>query len=164
MPKRGTGAAMLRDLREDERPQTSEEAEEGRTDASESVLTEVRTYGDTYALTDASTEAHQEGSTDAPKSARKPARKDVQTQAREPVRKEALKSAGTDAFEAEGFMEIVEAALADREPLIGGVKATVDMSPELSTRAKRYLADHRGQNTRQVLIALFDTFLSAKGY
>lgn len=157
MPKRGTGAAMLRDLREDERPQTSEEA-------SNSVLTEVRTYGSTDAITDLSTEAHQEGSTDAPKSARKPARKGVQTQARESVRKEVLESAGTDAFGAESFMEVVEAALADREPLVGGVKATVDMSPELSTRAKRYLADHRGQNTRQVLIALFDTFLSAKGY
>lgn len=62
------------------------------------------------------------------------------------------------------FISVVDAALASREPLEGGVKATVDMSPELSSRAKRYLADHRGQSTRQVLIALFDAFLAEKGY
>lgn len=62
------------------------------------------------------------------------------------------------------FLARVDEALTSRAPLPGGVKATVDMAPALSARAKRYLADHRGQSTRQVLIALFEAFLTAKGY
>ena len=107
--------------------------------ASPSVLTDVRTYG--------STDASKDSSTDAPPPIRKATRKEVRPEA------------GTNSF-----LEAVSAAIASREPLVGGVKATVDMSPDLSKRAKRYLADHRGQSTRQLLLALFDAFLSAKGY
>lgn len=107
--------------------------------------------GLTEARTPVSTELSEEVST--------PARKRARAETRKPVRKETLSKADTS-----GFLAGVDVALASREPLIGGVKTTVDMSLDLSTRAKRYLADHRGQNTRQVLIALFDAFLTAKGY
>ena len=143
----------------------------GDLDTPTPVLTEARTYGDTELLT--------EVRTDGSKSGRKQERADVLTEASEDARKDGRtegstgvpphgrRSARTDRLKSvgrDGLLDVVEAALASREPLIGGVKATVDMSPELSTRAKRYLADHRGQNTRQVLIALFDAFLTAKGY
>jgi hypothetical protein len=90
---------------------------------------------------------------------RKPVSTEARTDGRKPASKAVRQAASTD-----GMLAAVEAALESRAPLIGGVKATVDMAPELSTRAKRYLADHRGQSTRQVLIALFDAFLTEKGY
>lgn len=179
MPKRGNGAAMLRELRDEERPSRentpmeamSPEAvslavQEQTTDGHTSVLTEARTYGSTEARKDVSDEVSKDALTDAgtggstgiSPQARKPVRKPVRADASMEGRTQVSEDAPT------GFLEAVDAALASREPLIGGVKATVDMSPELSTRSKRYLADHRGQNTRQVLIALFDAFLSAKGY
>jgi len=131
--------------------------------ASPSVLTEVRTYGSTDASKDLSTDASKDLSTDASKDLSTDASKDLSTDAPSPIRKATRKEvrpeAGTDSF-----LEAVSAAIASREPLVGGVKATVDMSPDLSKRAKRYLADHRGQSTRQLLLALFDAFLSAKGY
>lgn len=131
------------------------------------ALTEARTYGSTDYLTEGRTDASEDGSTEArqqvsaegSKPVRKASRKEARTEVSRPISAAIPKAVSTD-----GLMATVEAALASREPLIGGVKATVDMSPDLSTRAKRYLADHRGQNTRQVLIALFDAFLTAKGY
>lgn len=185
MPKRGDGAAMLRELRDDERPALTEErptpdAEppQGKILAGRgvqplvvepSVLTELRASVSTDARKGLSTQVSEEGhadtrtgaSTDAAPQARKPVRKPVSQSVSERVRPPAR--ATSEEGQAD-FLETVDEALASREPLVGGVKATVDMSPDLSTRAKRYLADHRGQNTRQVLIALFDAFLSAKGY
>lgn len=149
MPARGAGAAMLRDLRDEERP-TTDTPSPVNTDLRESVLTEVRTGGST----DSSTQVLKDGLKEAISSASKPARKGA--------REQGSKSVSTDARI--DFIGVVDTALASREPLGGGVKATVDMSPELSSRAKRYLADHRGQSTRQVLIALFDAFLAEKGY
>ena len=107
--------------------------------ASPSVLPQVRTS--------VSTDASKDVSTDAPLPVRKAPRRELRPEA------------GVDSF-----LEAVSAAIASREPLVGGVKTTVDMSPDLSKRAKRYLADHRGQSTRQLLLALFEAFLSAKGY
>ena len=131
--------------------------------ASPSVLTEVRTYGSADASKDLSADASKDLSADASKDLSADASKDLSADAPPPIRKATRKEvrpeAGTDSF-----LEAVSAAIASREPLVGGVKATVDMSPDLSKRAKRYLADHRGQSTRQLLLALFDAFLSAKGY
>lgn len=127
---------------------------ENLADSRKSVNAETRTS--------VSTQVRKPASSEASKSAGEEARAYVSKSASPQVRKSASKPARRD-----GRMEMmaaVEAALEKREPLIGGVKATVDMSPELSSRAKRYLADHRGQSTRQVLIALFDAYLTEKGY
>ena len=135
----------------------------GDLDSNLPVLTEARGSVSTEAREDASeegrTEARQEASADVKPSVRKPAQKGAPTAKKKSGRTDMIAIADTDII-----MKMVEEALASREPLIGGVKATVDMSPELSTRSKRYLADHRGQNTRQVMIALLDTFLAVKGY
>ena len=183
MPKKGEGAAMLRDLRDEERPTREEDLPPVLTEVRTPVLTDVREDAGTEGSTDvreeaskpASTHASEEGSTPARTEARPPASPQALTQARKTVRKAGSKPAGphiskggsvdkSGGVDAADFLGAVDAALASREPLTGGVKATVDMSPELSTRAKRYLADHRGSSTRQVLIALFDAFLTAKGY
>ena len=113
------------------------------------ALTEARTPVSTYGRTD--------GSADGRKQARTPVHAGASKQVRKGVPAE-------PAVTEEGLVAFVEGRLASREPLIGGVKATVDMSPDLSSRAKRYLADHRGQSTRQILIELFDAFLTVKGY
>lgn len=149
MPARGAGAAMLRDLRDEERP-TTEALPPASTELRDTVHTEARTD----ASADVSTQARKWALEEASPSASKPARKAARQQGNESVSADARMD----------FIDVVDAALASREPLGGGVKATVDMSPELSSRAKRYLADHRGQSTRQVLIALFDAFLVEKGY
>ena len=119
--------------------------------ASPSALPQVRTS--------VSTDASKDVSTDASKDASKDASTDAPLPVRKAPRRELRPEAGVDSF-----LEAVNAAIASREPLVGGVKTTVDMSPDLSKRAKRYLADHRGQSTRQLLLALFEAFLSAKGY
>ena len=131
------------------------------------LRTPVSTVARTDGLADLREEARkpvsEEVSTEARQDARKPARAPVLPSARRPAREEKRGDADLGVTEA-GLVAFVEERLASREPLVGGVKATVDMSPELSSRAKRYLADHRGQSTRQILIELFDAFLTVKGY
>ena len=127
------------------------------------VSTEARTDGLTDLREEARKPVSEEVSTEARQDARKPARAPVLPSARRPAREEKRGDADLGVTEA-GLVAFVEERLASREPLVGGVKATVDMSPELSSRAKRYLADHRGQSTRQILIELFDAFLTVKGY
>ncbi len=104
------------------------------------ALTEARTDASKEAITDSRKDDRAEGR----KEGRKPARPQGSTSVSEEV---LVPNAVPD------FLERVNVALASREPLIGGVKATVDMSPDLSSRAKRYLADNRGQNARQVIVA-----------
>ena len=118
------------------------------------ALTEARTPVSAYGRTDVSADGRKQARTPVPAGASKQVRKGV------PAEPAAAEPAVTE----EGLVAFVEGRLASREPLIGGVKATVDMSPDLSSRAKRYLADHRGQSTRQILIELFDAFLTVKGY
>jgi hypothetical protein len=46
----------------------------------------------------------------------------------------------------------------------GGVKATIEISPELSTRFKRFGIDHNNVTLRQTVIELLDAFLTGEGY
>lgn len=45
-----------------------------------------------------------------------------------------------------------------------GAKATVDMSPALFHRAKRYCLDHNNITLRQLVLDLLTTFLDEEGY
>ena len=136
-------------------PVSTEARKDGSTDLREDARKPVSTEVSTHVSTEASTEARED--------ARKPVRAPVLPSARKPAREDGQGDADTGVTET-GLVAFVEERLTSREPLMGGVKATVDMSPELSSRAKRYLADHRGQSTRQILIELFDAFLTVKGY
>jgi len=147
------------------------DAQPAETDLRTPVSTEARTDGSMELRDEArkpvseevSPHVSTEGSAEARQDARKPARAPVLFPARKPAREEGRENADPGVTET-GLVAFVEERLTSREPLVGGVKATVDMSPELSSRAKRYLADHRGQSTRQILIELFDAFLTVKGY
>lgn len=147
MPKKGEGAAALRELQ----------------DADRSPL-DIDTETRIPVLTEARKEAREDTSKQGRMAVSEAVRTEANPPVSAPIRKPARTEGRPSAVGKGDFLTRVDMVLESREPLIGGVKATVDMSPELSTRAKRYLADHRGQSTRQILIALFDAFLIEKGY
>lgn len=127
---------------------------EQQADSEASVDTELRNSASAEARTDASPQAIA----DLRKPMRTAVRKQALTDGRADVLPSVLPQARTD------FLTSVRESLdAGRNPA-GGVKATVDMSPELSTRAKRYSLDHANVPVRRVLIELLDAFLSEEGY
>lgn len=74
------------------------------------------------------------------------------------VRGSVSTEAGTD------FLERVRAAISQRTTHASGVKATVEMPPDLSLRAKRYCLDHGNVPVRQVFLELMIAFLEEEGY
>jgi hypothetical protein len=99
-------------------------------------------------------------------------RKSVSTQARAQVRtygrtegrEKEGKKLRADAPVAEPLGDRVRTALAQKVVHPGGVKATVDMSPELSLRAKRYCLEHGNVPVRQLFLELMTAFLDEEGY
>ena len=58
----------------------------------------------------------------------------------------------------------VQALLAQKTLHPNGAKATVDMSPALFHRAKRYCLDHGNVTLRQLFLDLMTAFLDEEGY
>ena len=58
----------------------------------------------------------------------------------------------------------VQTLLAQKTPHPNGAKATVDMSPALFHRAKRYCLDHGNVTLRQLFLDLMTAFLDEEGY
>ncbi len=58
----------------------------------------------------------------------------------------------------------VHAALEHKTQHPSGAKATVDMSPALFHRAKRYCLDHGNVTLRQLFLDLMTAFLEEEGY
>jgi len=58
----------------------------------------------------------------------------------------------------------VHAALEHKTQHPNGAKATVDMSPALFHRAKRYCLDHGNVTLRQLFLDLMTAFLEEEGY
>jgi hypothetical protein len=54
--------------------------------------------------------------------------------------------------------------LSAKAAMTTGVKATIDMTPELSKRVKRYGLDHPGGTLRQMCIVFLEEFLNEEGY
>lgn len=150
-----------------------------------SVDTELRTYGSTEVRTAASEEVSTDGSKDLLTDVSKEVRTQVSTDDRKGAltelpngefpdsRTEVRKAASTEVrrsvkagcqSETCSTMARFRAKMARHEKLEGGVKQTVEMSPELSTRIKRYLLDHRGKSGRDVAIAAIETVLELEGY
>ncbi|MBB6053969.1 hypothetical protein [Armatimonas rosea] len=102
-----------------------------------------------------STEIRKSASTQASKDVRTGARK----QAPKQVRAQALEGAPTG-----GLTEVVREALEMKRNHPGGVKATVDMSPELSKRAKKYCLEHDVSSVRVLCLELLDAFLTDEGF
>ncbi len=61
-------------------------------------------------------------------------------------------------------MARVQAMLAHKTLHPNGAKATVDMSPALFHRAKRYCLDHGNVTLRQLFLDLMTAFLDEEGY
>lgn len=115
--------------------------------------TELRTSARTQSLTDAPAEVLASVSVPVGKQGRKDARSSVS------------KSVSTQVLTGtNNLLDTIRLRLENKRVPPGGVKATCDMSPELSRRAKEYSLDHGGVSTRQILLELLDGFLDAEGY
>lgn len=60
--------------------------------------------------------------------------------------------------------EKMRAAVIRKRVIPAGVKATVDMPPELFWRAKRYCHDHSNATLRQCMLEILNLFLDDEGY
>lgn len=81
----------------------------------------------------------------------------------EEVSKGAHKAARNPALK--DLREAVRAALQERRQYAGGVKLTLEITPEMNTRAKRYLLDKSsGGTVRAMLTELLSEFLTGEGY
>ena len=125
-------------LKEQKTPEASADAEV-RTSASPQVRKPVRT------------EVREEASTAVSTAVSTPAREDVRT------------AASADGS-ADGLTQRIRDAVAAKRTHAGGVKTTVEMTPELSIRMKRYCLDHGNVPARLVFLELAEAFLAEEGY
>jgi len=58
----------------------------------------------------------------------------------------------------------MRAAVLRKRLIPAGVKTTVDMSPELFWRAKKYCHDHSNSTLRQLMLEILTQFLDEEGY
>jgi len=84
----------------------------------------------------------------------------------EPASEPALAAPAADpeAERSAALMARVQALLAHKTLHPNGAKATVDMSPALFHRAKRYCLDHGNVTLRQLFLDLMTAFLDEEGY
>jgi hypothetical protein len=81
-----------------------------------------------------------------------------------PTRKSAEKSR-RGRVEPEGeFLERIRDRIVRKRIHGGGVKASVDLDPDLSLRAKRYCLEHGNMPLRVLFIELLSAFLEEEGY
>lgn len=160
----------LDDLRQINRQQR--EAQEPTND------TGGREDGSTASRTAVRTAVREEGATDA----RKSVSTALSTSSRPSVRKEERKGGreegSTDTRTHDGpaasppekqaihpdLRTQVRDTVSERRVYQGGVKATLDLAPGLSTRFKRYSIDHHNVTLRQLMTELLDSYLSGEGY
>ena len=76
----------------------------------------------------------------------------------------ALPAADPEAERSAALIARVQALLAQKALHPNGAKATVDMSPALFHRAKRYCLDHGNVTLRQLFLDLMTAFLDEEGY
>ncbi len=70
----------------------------------------------------------------------------------------------TEAEKSAALIARVQEALSHKTLHPNGAKATVDMSPALFHRAKRYCLDHGNVTLRQLFLDLMTAFLDEEGY
>jgi hypothetical protein len=66
--------------------------------------------------------------------------------------------------EPDPLVERMRAAVLRKRLIPAGVKTTVDMSPELFWRAKKYCHDHSNSTLRQLMLEILTQFLDEEGY
>jgi len=62
------------------------------------------------------------------------------------------------------LVERMRVAVLRKRLIPAGVKTTVDMSPELFWRAKKYCHDHSNSTLRQLMLEILAQFLEEEGY
>ena len=82
----------------------------------------------------------------------------------EPLVIAAVPEADPDAEKSAVLIARVHSMLAHKTLHPNGAKATVDMSPALFHRAKRYCLDHGNVTLRQLFLDLMTAFLDEEGY
>ena len=97
------------------------------------------------------------------KSASTQGSKEVSKQARKRVSKHVPTPALTEVT-ADSLTARVKEALELKRNHQGGVKATVEMSPELSKRAKTYCLEHDLSSVRVLCLELLEAFLAEEGF
>ena len=123
-------------------------------------------YVRTSALPQPSTEeeTHEPSvSTELRKPVRTQVRKEGSAEARKRVSKQALTPVLTEAI-TDSLTARVREALEQKRNHQGGVKATVEMSPELSKRAKTYCLEHDLSSVRVLCLELLEAFLAEEGF
>ncbi len=82
----------------------------------------------------------------------------------EPASEPTLTVPDPEAVRSAALIARVQAMLAQKALHPNGAKATVDMSPALFHRAKRYCLDHGNVTLRQLFLDLMTAFLDEEGY
>ncbi len=148
--------STLADLRRQNIAEQKGEGEPAPADAE--VRTSVSTQADTEldeSKPSVNAEVRKHGSAQARKEGSTGARTRVSKQALAPVLTEAPKDSLTAR---------VKEALEQKRSHQGGVKATVEMSPELSKRAKTYCLEHDLSSVRVLCLELLESFLTEEGF
>lgn len=164
----------LDDLRKINREQREAATPSVDTDIRETVSTAVRQPAHTVNRPSVSTDARTEGRKHGRKAVSKDGLTEGSTEARTDALKEGLKdgrTGGRTGGRTEGgadgrkdLRETVLTGIEQKRTYQGGVKATIEISPELSTRFKRFGIDHNNVSLRQTMIELLDAFLTGEGY
>lgn len=92
------------------------------------------------------------------------ARKHLLAQASEQASAQVLAQMRKQTRENARFLDRVREGIARKTAHPGGIKASVDISPELSLRVKRYCLDHGNVPVRLVFVELLTAFLEEEGY
>lgn len=103
--------------------------------------------------------------------ASKEVRKQVSTSASPQARKQVSASASKEASpqastdsSTDALTQVLRDALASKRTHSGGVKTTVEMSPELSKRAKKYCLENDVVSLRVLCLELLEGFLTEEGF
>lgn len=161
--KRGSGGGLVmpknpaRELQElmlqqMEEPASTETDAHLRIPASAQVLEQARE--------DALTQGSDEASARSIKEVSNPAI----ASSREHVSKPSRRQSRKEESEQKSIEVTVREALLARRNHPGGIKASVDMSPELSLRVKRFCLDNGSISSRLLFLELVTAFLDQEGY
>jgi hypothetical protein len=93
-------------------------------------------------------------------------RKETSEEASAPVREEVSTEVSTQGRREAGkdLRQSVRAGIRERKHYPGGVKLTLEIHPDLNTRAKRFLLDNGCAPVRHLLCELLEEFLEGEGY
>jgi hypothetical protein len=164
----------LDDLRQINREQREAQQSTDDTVLREAVLTDGSVPALPYVREEGREEVRKGGSTALRPQGRKHSRTEGRKAGREEVREEALQAVLAESLISASTADLqalrpdlrvqVRETVSEKRIYQGGVKATLDLAPDLSTRFKRYSIDHHNVTLRQMMTELLNAYLSGEGY